>query len=180
MTLPRVHYEFNEAFVFSDAGETDPEAGGGSVKKYSENFANGKPRVSWSARTCANGRYFLDGPETSYYENGQKEHGVTYINGRKTGEESFWSPDGKRVWTWTHHPENNTSTWVRYGGKGQKLIESNWNTHPRARDLDCRFFGLVADGPVYHWKGDGSPAGAYSFKNGTLIGPLPGSATAKQ
>jgi hypothetical protein len=173
MTHPCLHYEFNEAWILSDATEPAPETGGGSVKAYSEKYVGGKVRVTWKARNCPNGRYLLDGPEVSFYENGRKEHQVTYLNGRKTGEETFWGPDGARLWTWSHHPETNTSTWVHYWSNGRKRIESHWITRPQARDLDRKFYGLVADGPCHHWNSDGTPAGGWSFKDGSVVGTIP-------
>jgi hypothetical protein len=62
------------------------------------------------------------------------------------------------------------SVWTHYWPNGRKQVASTWNTRPTARDLDRAFFGLVADGPVYRWHEDGSPAGAYYFTNGVLDG----------
>ena len=136
MTHPCLHYEFNEAWVLSEAGDLTPESSGGTVRQYRENYASGAPRAIWSARICPNGRYLLEGVETSYYENGQKEHEATYQSGRKTGTETFWGPDGSKVWSWTHEPERNRSKWVHYWHSGAKRIESEWNTRPKARDLE--------------------------------------------
>jgi hypothetical protein len=173
MTHPCLHYEFNEAWVMSDQGDVAPEAGGGQVRTYSERYPGGALWASWSARICANGRYLLDGTDTTFYENGRKEHEATYVNGRKTGIETFWAADGTRVWSWTHELEHNTSTWVHYWNNGQKRIESHWDTQPRARDLERRFFGLVANGSAFHWHRDGTPARAFSFTNGSYAGRLP-------
>ena len=75
-TQPCLHYELNEAWIFSDAGDLAPETGGGTIRKFSENYPNGAKRSTWSARICPNGRYLLDGLETDFYENGDKEHEV--------------------------------------------------------------------------------------------------------
>jgi hypothetical protein len=139
MTHPCLHYEFNEAWVMSDQGGAPSPSDGGEVRSYIEKYADGAVRARWSARICGNGRYLLDGVETSFYANGSKEHEVTYRNGRKRGTETFWGPDGDKMWSWTHEPEQNTSTWVHYWSNGRKWIESHWNTQPRARDLDRRF-----------------------------------------
>jgi hypothetical protein len=173
MTHPCLDYEFNEAWVLSKQGDIAAESGGGTIRKYREAYPNGSVRATWSARICPNGRYLLDGPETTYYENGNKEHEVTYKNGRKIGSETFWTMDGTKVWSWTHQPESNTSTWVHYWNNGRKRIESNWNTQPPARDNKRSFYGLVANGPAYHWHQDGGPASAYNFTNGTFAGTLP-------
>jgi hypothetical protein len=166
MTHPCLHYEFNEAWVFSDAGDLAPETGGGRVGKYREEYPDGGRRAIWSARTCANGRYLLEGLERTYYPNGSLEHEASYVSGRKTGVEAFWSPDGTRLWAWVHNPKDNTSTWIRYWDNGRKRTESSWNTRPRARDRDRAFFGLVADGPAYLWNLDGSPGLLSYFTNG--------------
>lgn len=187
MTHPCLHYEFNEAWVLSKAGAVAAESTGGTIRQYRESFADGRIRAAWSARICPNGLYLLDGPESTYYPNGNKEYEVTYKSGRKIGPETFWAADGTRLWSWTHRPD--TSTWVHYWNNGKKRVESNWNTQPIARDSELHstsasqsaslvdktkrtFFGLVANGPSYHWRQDGTPATAYNFTNGTLAGTL--------
>lgn len=173
MTHPCLHYEFNEAWILSAAGDLAPENSGGVVQQYRESFTSGAVRATWSARICPNGRYLLEGVETSYYESGQKEHEAGYRSGLKTGTETFWGLDGNKVWSWTHETKGNRGKWVHYWNNGAKRIESEWNTHPKARDLGRRFFGLVADGPAYHWNRNGSPAHGYSFTNGSYAGTLP-------
>jgi len=173
VTQPCLHYEFNEAWVFSDAGDIAPEASGGRIEKYTDKYPGGGVRAAWSARICPNGRYLLDGLETDYYENGRKEHEVTYANGRKTGEETFWSPDEKKLWSWQHDVKNHRSVWTQYWPNGRKRVESTWNTQPEARDLKRSFFGRVADGPVYRWNEDGKPVRACCFTNGIFAGELP-------
>lgn len=167
-TQPCLHYELNEAWIFSDAGDLTPETTGGVIKEYSEHYPNGKLRATWSARICPHGRYLLDGEETDYYENGQKEHVVTYLNGRKTGAETFWAKDGAKLSSWQHDLKHDRSVWTHYWPNGRKRVESTWNTKPEARDLDRQFFGLVANGPVHQWHEDGSPVGTYYFTNGVL------------
>lgn len=179
MTQPCLHYEFNESWVLSDAGDLPPERDGGVVRKYRETYASGAIRAKWSARICPNGRYLLEGKETTYYESGQKEHEVKYVRGCKTRTETFWAPEGTRVWRWTHQPKNGTSTWVQYWADGRKRMESHWNTRPRARDLDREFAGLVADGPARQWNLNGSTAFACSFTNGVYAGSVPLPATGR-
>jgi hypothetical protein len=173
MTHPCLHYEFNEAWILSDAGDLTAESSGGTLRQYRENYPSGSPRAIWTARICPSGRYLLQGTETTYYEGGQKEHEATYTSGRKAGTETYWAPDGHKVWSWTFDPTNNRAQWTHYWNNGAKRIESEWDTRPKARDLDRRFFGLVANGPAYHWDPDGIPAHAYSFTNGGYAGTLP-------
>jgi hypothetical protein len=169
-TQPCLHYELNEAWLFSDAGDVAPENSGGEIKKFSEEFANGQTRSSWSARICPDGRYLLNGKEADYYHNGVKQHQVTYVNGRKTGDETFWSADGAKIWSWSHDLKNHRSVWTQYWPNGKKKLESAWNTMPEARDLKRSFFGLVADGPVTRWNADGTVNFKANFVNGEFAG----------
>jgi hypothetical protein len=168
-TQPCLHYELNEAWIWSDAGDIKPENSGGTVKNFSENYPNGKIRSQWSARICPNGRYLLDGKETDYYDTGAKQREVVYKNGRKNGEENFWSEAGKKIWTWNHDLKSNHSMWTQFWPNGIKKSESNWNTNPQARDLKRNFFGLVADGPAKQWSEDGKLKFSGNFSNGLLL-----------
>jgi antitoxin component YwqK of YwqJK toxin-antitoxin module len=172
-TQPCLHYELNEAWIFSDAGDIAPEKAGGKIKKFSENYPSGKLRSQWSARICPNGRYLLDGKETDFYESGARQHEVIYASGRKTGGETFWSPDGKKLWSWSRDLKNSSATWTQFWPNGRKKNQSAWNTKPRARDLNRSFFGLVASGPVYQWNEAGELTHAYNFTNGIFAGALP-------
>jgi hypothetical protein len=169
ITQPCLDYELNEAWIWSNAGDIASENSGGAVKKFSEKYPNGRNRSQWSARICPNGRYLLDGKETDYYENGAKQHQVIYASGRKTGEENFWLPDGKKLWSWSHDLKNNRSVWTQYWPNGNKKVQSTWNTKPTARDLNRSFFGLVADGPAKQWNEDGSLKFSGNFSKGLLL-----------
>jgi hypothetical protein len=170
MTQPCLHYELNEAWVFSNKGDTKPETSGGAIKAFAENFPSGTIRSQWTARVCPNGRYLLDGKETDFYENGSKQYEVTYANGRKTGEETFWSADGTKLWSWSHDLKRNRSVWTQFWPNGRMKVESTWNTKPDARDVRRSFFGLVADGPVKQWNENGSLKYSGNFANGLLMG----------
>jgi hypothetical protein len=170
MTHPCIHYEFNEAWVYSAEGDITPESGGGRVESYSEKYPSGKPKATWSARICPNGRYLLDGVETHYYENGQKQWEVTWASGRRTGEETLWAENGDKFWTWNHDLKTSVSTWTHWWSNGQKRLESHWDTNPTARDLPTRHFrGLVAHGAARHWDSTGREAATYRFVNGSLV-----------
>ena len=169
ITQPCLHYELNEAWIWSDAGDLTPENSGGTVKKFSEKYPNGKTRSEWSARICPNGRYLLDGRETDYYDTGTQQHEVTYKNGRKTGRETFWSPDGKKIWTWEADLKKHRAIFTRYWSSGAKMSESHWDTLPKARDLNRSFIGYVADGPAKQWNEDGSLKCSGNFSNGLLL-----------
>lgn len=172
ITQPCLHYELNEAWIFSEAGDITPEISDSEIGAFSEKYPNGKLRATWTARICQNGRYLLDGLETDFYENGRKQRQVTYVNGRKTGIETFWSVDGTKLWTWEGDPQKNTAVWTHFWPNGKKRIESHWNTKPTAWDLNRSLFGFVANGPAYQWNEDGSPSAAYNFTNGIFTGIL--------
>jgi hypothetical protein len=171
-TQPCLDYELNEAWLFSAAGDITPENSGGSLKEFSEAYPNGAVRSQWRARICPHGRYLLDGLEQDFYDNGGKQHEVTYASGRKTGAETFWSPTGITLWTWSHDLKNNRAVWTQFWPNGRLKSQSGWNTHPRARDLDRPFFGLVADGPAWQWAENGTLISGVLFTNGIFAGPL--------
>ena len=173
MTHPCLHYEFNETWVFSGEGDIPPETSGGTVNYYSEDYPSGQPKATWSARTCTNGRYLLQGTETAYYADGAKEYEATYQNGRKTGTETCWAADGTRLWNWRHDTAANTAIWTHYWVNGLKHIESTWNTNAHARDLARNFSGFVAQGDTYHWDRTGQSANAWTFTDGNLTGAAP-------
>ena len=169
VTQPCLHYEFNEAWIWSDAGDIAPENSGGTIKEFSESYPNGKLRSKWSARICPNGRYLLEGKQTDYYDNGTKQHQATYKSGRKTGSEIFRTADGRLVWVWKYDLKRNRATWTQYWPNGKKKSESNWNTQPAARDLNRVFSGRVAEGPAKLWNEDGSLKFSGNFSNGLLL-----------
>jgi len=172
VTQPCLHYELNEAWILSTAGDIAPETSGGQIKHFSEAYLNGQTRSEWTARICPDGRYLLNGKETDFYRTGVKQHEVTYLNGRKTGEEKFWSADGTLIWRWSHDLKKNHSVWTQYWPNGKKKVESTWNTRPQARDLARSFFGLVADGPVTRWHENGTVELKATFVNGALKGDV--------
>lgn len=173
MTHPCLHYEFNEAWVFSDAGDSVPVCEGGRIESYREDYPDGSPRVTWSARICASGRYVLHGPEVGYYPDGRRAHEVTWVNGRKSGRERYWAPDGRLIWEWEHHPDQDRSVWTLYGPDGRKRVQSTWHTRPLARDLTRRFYGRQAEGPVYVWDEEGRLVYEGRFVQGRLMTPPP-------
>ena len=168
ITQPCLHYEFNEAWIWSEAGDTPPETSGGTIKKFSENYPGGQIRAVWTARVCHGGRYLLHGKQVDYYEDGSVQHKATYENGRKSGDEVFYQPDGIKVWTWHRDLKKNTGKWTHYWPDGKKKTESSWDIKPEAPALKRQFYGYVADGPSRHWDRQGNLVAVYDFLNGDL------------
>ena len=166
--FPGLHYEFNEAWLWSDAGEVEVQNKGGEVRSYKEYYPDGKLKAEWSALICTNGRYLLDGMQTEYYPDGKLQHQALYQEGRKVGREVLMNPDGTLRWTWERSLVTNRGTWTLYDAQGKK-IESRWLTRPTARDCDHQFFGYVADGPTVHYTPDGKVAKTYLFRHGILM-----------
>lgn len=142
ITRPCLHYEFNESWIWSDARDITPESSGGTIREFVERYPNGQLRSRWTARICANGRYLLHGEEIDYYEDGSIQHTVCYKNGRKTGEEIYWLPDGTKAWSWHRNLKTNVGVWTHYWKNGKKKIESTWILRPEVPVLKRTFSAI--------------------------------------
>jgi hypothetical protein len=119
-TGPELHIEMNEAWVRAGGEETPSDTTVAGVKKYSETF------IEWSAGISAgDGKYRLDGIQTSYYFNRAKQWQATFTAGRHTGAETFWRRDGSKLWEKTHG-EGDHWTWRLYDSGGRETAESHW------------------------------------------------------
>ncbi len=130
MNHPSLHFEFNEAWI-SQEGDAVPlpkPSGKAETKTEQENYPNGKARISSSAKNFADGTFWLNGKQTAFYPAGQKQHEVTYRDGKKTGEESYWTDEGKLVWQWQHR-EDGTNVWTQWHSNEKKKSESSWVNH---------------------------------------------------
>ncbi|MHC4624376.1 MAG: hypothetical protein ACYS4W_10805, partial [Planctomycetota bacterium] len=162
MNHPCQHFEMNEAWILDPAmpPTLPPDPGtSGTVAGHQENYPGGATKATWSAKTCNDGRYLLHGTETWYYESGQKQYEVTYYNGNKVGDETYWGPDGVKQWSWYHNQPANSSVWAQWWPNGLKHIESRW-----------RYGGMVANGDSYFWDMCGQPEAAWNFVDGGLTG----------
>lgn len=167
--FPGLHYELNEAWIWSEAGETEPAAPtGGTVKRYAEHYPDGTLKAEWSAEIRPDGRYLLHGELTDYHPDGSVQHRACYEHGRKTGTELFYNPDGTLRWRWERDLKTMRGVWTQYWPNGTKRVESNWNLEPTPRDLNRKFIGCVAEGDATHWNEDGSEKAVYTFRNGLL------------
>lgn len=166
--FPGLHYELNEAWIWSDEGETKQETAGSEAKSFTERYPDGTVKAEWSAEICPNGRYLLHGRLTDYYPDGTTQHEACYEHGRKTGTELFYNPDGTLRWRWERDLQRMHGVWTQYWPNGNKRVESNWNLEPAPRDLNRPFVGYVAEGPATHWNEDGTEKAVYRFRKGLL------------
>jgi hypothetical protein len=114
-TGPEIHIEMNEAWIRNGGPEVPSDTTVRDVKKYSE------PNIEWSAGiSSGDGKYRLDGPQSSTYFNRAKQWQATFSAGRKIGTETFWRPDGTKLWEKTYNADG-TWTW-KFG-----TVESHWN-----------------------------------------------------
>lgn len=120
-----VEIELNESWVLQGGAAEESASTIHEVKNYHESYANGKPKAAWSAGIGDDGRYLLEGKQTIYYRNGQKQWETNYHLGFKTGTETFWSEKGAKLWEKTYG-NNGEWTWRLYGKDGKVTAESNW------------------------------------------------------
>jgi formylglycine-generating enzyme required for sulfatase activity len=156
MNHPSLHFEMNEAWILSDAGELPPPAAGpGRPVRGEEKYPDGKIKARWSGKILADGRFVLDGPETWFFPNGAKLYEVQWADGYKRGVETLWREDGSKVWQWEHRPDG-TSVWTQYWPNGRVKRVSEW------KEGRCH-------GTVRYWGPDGALRGEYQFREGDLV-----------
>jgi len=129
---PDLHFELNEAWILQDPKDAETPIGKedtgimpGTVKRYSEKYPDGRPRVTWSAGIGDDGHYLLHGNETWYYENGQKKWQADYDAGRRVGTEIYWAVDGAKQWQ-KDYSDDGTYKWTLWGPDGKVRARSRW------------------------------------------------------
>jgi formylglycine-generating enzyme required for sulfatase activity len=125
---PSMNFDMNEAWILSaDEGEAEQPA---------------KSVV-------------LDGPESWFYENGAAQYTVNRQNGRKTGREAYFRPDGSLEWCRDYKP-GGAMVWTTYWPSGVKKSESNWQ-------------GAMAQGLTTTWDENGKVLQRITFNAGRDI-----------
>jgi len=163
MNRPCLHLAMNEAWILdTETKEVADEelmkstaSEISNVRQYNENYDLITKRCAWSAGTGKDGRYLLEGTQTCYYKDGQKQWQAGYKLGRKVGRETYWSPDGGIKWTWNHDSDG-SSVWTQYWPNGQKKAESTWRN-------------LKADGTATLWDSYGKIISQRLFVDGKLL-----------
>lgn len=129
---PDLHFELNEEWVLDESAEPESTVSEfavkiipASVKEYSEQYPNGKTKVTWSAGIGSDGHYLLHGKETCYYQNGRKQWQANYKAGQKTGTETYWTKQGKIQWQ-KDYTDDGTNIWTIYTKNEKVKAESKW------------------------------------------------------
>ncbi len=122
---PNYEIELNEAWVLQGGPETSPPERVTDLKKYRETFADGKTRATWTAGIGDDGCYLLQGLQTFYYENGNKQWQATFVAGQKRGSESFWADDGNKLWE-RDYSSGGTWEWTLFDESGHVKARSRW------------------------------------------------------
>jgi hypothetical protein len=164
MTHPCLHFEFNEAWIYSQADPTvksdevlmlSKAKHMGNVISYHENYRNGAVKLVYQAGKGDDGRHLLHGTETWYYENGQKQYEATYHLGKKVGKEAYWGINGNKKWEWDHQTSGK-SAWMQWWPNGNKKAVSLW------KNMKC-------EGVAKTWDRDGRLLSEFTFKNGKAV-----------
>ncbi len=162
MTHPCLHYTFNEAWILAPESKQNHNSpimqstarAIAKVDTFSERYANGHLYITYSGGIADDGRFLLQGDEIWYYPTGEKQYHVRYQLGKKVGEETFWHPDGRKVWQWLHQADG-SSVWRQWWDNGVKKTESCW------RNGRC-------DGIARRWDRNGKMLSEAKFVAGEL------------
>ena len=158
MNEPCLHFEFNEAWILDtkkEEIESKKKLRVYDVLEYEERFPDGNLKVLWHAGIGGDGRYILDGEETWYYKNGNKQYEVSYLDGKKKGKETYWNENGIILWSWNHKIDG-PSLWTTYWPNGEKKTESTW-------------VNKKCEGEVKEWNVNGEILNSYRFDSGVLV-----------
>jgi formylglycine-generating enzyme required for sulfatase activity len=120
-----LHIALDEAWVLNDQPGVDLDPHVDQPQRERETFADGKPKAEWSGGLGNDHLYHLDGAQTFYYPNGQKQWESHFASGKPTGDESYWNADGQKAWD-RQYAEDGTWTWRIYDANGQITAESKW------------------------------------------------------
>jgi formylglycine-generating enzyme required for sulfatase activity len=131
VTTREMHITLNEAWILQDDDAKDTMTNRhvnvlrGTVKRYRENYPDGKLKVEYGAGLGQNGRYVLHGRETWYYQTGKRQWQVNYRAGHKLGAETYYNMNGTVRWKWGHYIDG-TSTWTIFNDNGSVKAKSRW------------------------------------------------------
>ena len=155
-TQSNQHWELNEAWILSDAEETDTDQDPSiyDIQVQQSTYPNGRLRARWSGCITSQGEYRLHGPQVHFFEDGKPQYRVFYSVGTKVGQETLWDREGRKRWNWEHHADG-TSVWTQYWASGKLKARSSWQA-------------FRAHGPAQRWDETGKLVSDVRFLNGQL------------
>jgi hypothetical protein len=122
---PNFEIELNEKWVQDGGPETPPARTVHATQAYKESYPNGKIRAAWQAGVGEDGTYLLNGTQTFYYEDGNKQWQAHFVAGEKRGVETFWNPQGRKLWE-RHYAANGEWNWILFDAVGKPQARSEW------------------------------------------------------
>ena len=104
----------NEAWILSDnATQSQPGPSASRTTSGEPRYPGGGVQATRSGATTASQGYVLNGAETWFQPDGQKQYDVEWKDGRKTGHETLWSFSGGKRWEWEHRADG-LNVWTQY------------------------------------------------------------------
>lgn len=162
---PLLHLEFNEKWLLEHGEEMpedfDPMAFPevkcqGEVQRVREYYGNGQLRCEWGGCMAEDGRFLLEGPETSYYADGALMTEARYHLGRRVGAYVMYGPDGRKRWKW-EYPSQGVELYTVYYEDGESV---------RSRS---RFKNRCADGLAQTYGRNGNVLSELLFEDGRMV-----------
>jgi hypothetical protein len=155
-TQPNQHWELNEAWILDDSAgymkHENPQIT--DLKEFKQRYPSGRIQATFGGGVTKEGEYRLHGKQVWYYGNGNKWWEVTYEAGAKVGDETYWDPEGNKIWTWRHNTDG-TGVWTQYYRNGKKKSESTWRN-------------FRAEGDAKRWDYSGKLVSHHRFADGRL------------
>lgn len=115
----------NEAWVMTNGNPAAAPLTLTNMARGEEKYADGKTRAVWAGGWTADGRYVLNGTQTFYYANGNRQWQSSWDSGKPTGVETWWDAAGHKQWE-KIYTQNDHWTWRIYDDKGTITAQSNW------------------------------------------------------
>ena len=151
------------------------------IREIREDYPDGTIRVACSAKYFSDGSTVRHGPCTGWHPNGKKFEEGRYEDGKRIGEWTFYSDDGKKAkngsykkgevcdGVWTYWRPDGTKQreesylngirhgpWTRWHASGQKAAEEN-------------YVNGKLDGKRIAWDKDGKKTSELVYRNGVLV-----------
>jgi len=125
----------------------------GNVETIREYWPNGQLKVEKHVLRRRDGTTVEHGLYTGWYDNGQKEYGATYVDGKLDGVETAWHRNGKK----------RTEQYYQHGQRhGPRYT---WDEQGRLRTEE-NYFDDRPHGTWTIWKEDGSIKWQAEFEHG--------------